>query len=147
MFPCICQTPYTRHSLWVLRYTFLEILNLNQHARRDWQLTPGFYEVGGAHAFLIKCPKMFQIVKLWPHEPMDKTDRQILNNLCTFCKYLIEMMTCATGEARCQEKSYTGKMPCQPNLHLIQQRHTLRSSKLGVPNLVKGLMSGLLQLC
>lgn len=49
------------------------------------------------------------------------------------CKWLIEMMTCVAGEATCQEKSWPGKMPCQPTVHLIQPWHTLPSSKLKIP--------------
>lgn len=69
---------------------------------------PGFYEVGGPHVFSIKCP---QIGKLWPYECMDKTDRDIEQLLFTFRKCLIEMMTCAAGKARCQEKVALEKYP------------------------------------
>lgn len=40
-----------------------------------------------------------------------KSDRDIEQLLCTFCKCLIEMMTCASGEARCQEKAALEKCP------------------------------------
>lgn len=60
------------------------------------------------------------------------TDRDTEQLLCTFRKCLIEMMTCAAGEARCQEKAALEKCPAQLNLHLIQQRHITSFKQLGV---------------
>lgn len=41
-------------------------------------------------------------------------------------------MTCAAGEARCQEKKCTGKMPCQPNFYISYNNDTcfVRASRM-----------------
>lgn len=43
----------------------------------------------------------------------------------------IETATCVAGQARCQEKSCTGKLPCQPDLYPLQQS---LSNGSGAPN-------------
>ncbi len=99
----LCQTFLVVFALYIFG-------NPHSESTSEARLTadPSFYEVGRAHVFSIKCPR---IRKLWPHESMDKTDRDIEQLLCTFRKCLIEMMTYAIGEARCQEKAALEKCP------------------------------------
>jgi len=57
------------------------------------------------------------------------------------------MMTCASGEARCQEKKLHWKNALPTETYIAYNKDALRSSKSGIPNLVKEVMSGLLQMC
>lgn len=101
MFPCICQALYTRHSWWFLHCAFLEILTLNQHPRQNWQLTPAFMKSGNS-CFFNQVSLNWETVTTWVH----RHDRQrYWTSLVYVSKCRIEMRTCGSGKARCQEKA------------------------------------------
>lgn len=145
MFPCICQTPSARHSLWVPPLFAVYIFgNPYSESTSKARLTadPGLRDVRAAHVFFDQMSSHWKTVITWHNRESNSHVRFI----SVWYKQWAVLLVKWDGRGK-KKKLYWEKCPANQTQMLHNRDTSHRSSKSGVPNSVEGFMSGLLQTC